>query len=354
MKTRDFFEKNNQLDNYIIFQNEYDKILNLPKTLPGNKYLFAFEQYQKQKSQAVFFAKLKNVKILGSNDGIDGASIITNENILLDDLFSYSGESYRNVNYKDCYKISNKCSFISQKWGGTNYFHWLITVMPKLCLLIKNNYLNEYPIIICNSFDEKYIQEAFMLLNIPIGNLISQKKYNSIFVNEVIVPSYIGFNVNANKLTADLLKDTFKNYIKLSCGKRLLLRRNGYRKLNNEAEVFSVLSRYGFQIVDNTNLSFKDQIQLFSEAEFVVGPHGANFSNIVFCNKKTKILEMFPDTYVSTCYWQLAEAAELDYYYYVSEGNTYNNTNGLWYSNGSKNIDVDIQKLKELLSMMGL
>ena len=35
-------------------------------------------------------------------------------------------------------------------------------------------------------------------------------------------------------------------------------------------------------------------MKLFNNAKFVIGPHGAAFSNLVFCRPKTKVIEIKP------------------------------------------------------------
>ena len=40
------------------------------------------------------------------------------------------------------------------------------------------------------------------------------------------------------------------------------------------------------------NLKFIDQVQLFANAESIVGLHGGGFANIAFCKAKTKVIEL--------------------------------------------------------------
>ena len=64
------------------------------------------------------------------------------------------------------------------------------------------------------------------------------------------------------------------------------------RLINNENEVREFLLKKGFALVKLADLNFKEQIELFNSAETIVGLHGAGFSNIVFCNPGTKIVEL--------------------------------------------------------------
>ena len=59
-------------------------------------------------------------------------------------------------------------------------------------------------------------------------------------------------------------------------------RRARWRRVRNEEAVCALLVRYGFQIVDLEDLSFRQQVEFFHRAEIVVGPHGAGLNTILF------------------------------------------------------------------------
>ena len=44
------------------------------------------------------------------------------------------------------------------------------------------------------------------------------------------------------------------------------------------------------------DISFKEQISLFQNADCIVGLHGAGFANLVFCEPNTKVVEFQSDT----------------------------------------------------------
>ena len=48
----------------------------------------------------------------------------------------------------------------------------------------------------------------------------------------------------------------------------------------------------GFELVATELLSFKEQVRLFSEADIIVGPSGAAFANIIFCQPGTKVIPL--------------------------------------------------------------
>jgi capsular polysaccharide biosynthesis protein len=81
-------------------------------------------------------------------------------------------------------------------------------------------------------------------------------------------------------------------------GRRLFVSRGdaGWRRVANEDELAGVLEERGFEIVECARLPLARQIELFAEAEIVVGPHGGGMTNLLFSPPGTKVLELFSVT----------------------------------------------------------
>ena len=46
-------------------------------------------------------------------------------------------------------------------------------------------------------------------------------------------------------------------------------------------------------------MSVAEQVELFVYADVVVAPHGAGLTNLLFCREGTRIVEIFPPTYIN-------------------------------------------------------
>ena len=68
------------------------------------------------------------------------------------------------------------------------------------------------------------------------------------------------------------------------------------RKIINEKEVKEFLVTKGYSIIALSDLSFKDQINLFQNASQIVGLHGAGFANLIFCKPNTRVIELKSNT----------------------------------------------------------
>ena len=68
-------------------------------------------------------------------------------------------------------------------------------------------------------------------------------------------------------------------------------RRNArHRRVTNEETVDGLLREFGFEIVELEKLSLREQVELFQEAAFVVGPHGAGLVTTLFSGALTLLV----------------------------------------------------------------
>lgn len=78
--------------------------------------------------------------------------------------------------------------------------------------------------------------------------------------------------------------------------KRIYISRNDaqLRRVRNEGRIVSILEERGFQRVTLRGMPIAQQVQLFRQAEAVVGPHGAGLAHTAWCKPGTKVIEFFP------------------------------------------------------------
>lgn len=89
------------------------------------------------------------------------------------------------------------------------------------------------------------------------------------------------------------------------------------RHVVNEKELLTALSAYGFERYVLEDLSVGEQVALFSNAEAVVGPHGAGFINLIFADEPT-VVELF-GSYINACFFAIAAGMDCDYGFVTGE-----------------------------------
>ncbi|WGM48467.1 hypothetical protein KOAAANKH_03368 [Brevundimonas sp. NIBR10] len=77
-------------------------------------------------------------------------------------------------------------------------------------------------------------------------------------------------------------------------GRRIFTSRQAFpnpkRRIHNFEAAAEVLNRFGFEIVNLAELSARDQVEMFAAAEFVVGVHGSDLADLMFCSPGAQVL----------------------------------------------------------------
>jgi hypothetical protein len=74
----------------------------------------------------------------------------------------------------------------------------------------------------------------------------------------------------------------------------IYIERRGTRRIAEPGELARFLARQGFETYSFDTMSVDEQIDLFARAKWVVGAHGAELGNLLFCRPGTKVLELAP------------------------------------------------------------
>ncbi len=74
----------------------------------------------------------------------------------------------------------------------------------------------------------------------------------------------------------------------------------------NEPELERLAAGRGWKVVNAETLPFASQVELFTGANRIAGPHGAGLANLVFAERLAQLLEIFPVEKFNDCYARLA------------------------------------------------
>jgi len=214
--------------------------------------------------------------------------------------------------------------------GNSNYWHWLFDVLPRFGLCSKAINLSEIDYFLLPSFLKNFQKETLDCLNIPAYKIISSEKFRHIKAKELIMSDHpVMITGNATKDIQNIpywislwLKNNFLNQnttINKTIKNKIYIDRSEtnskrlpQRKIVNEDEIKKYLVKNNFKIVKLHETKFVDQVDLFYNAECVVGLHGGGFGNIVFCRPKTKIIEL-KSTTSADAIKNLAQKNDLNY-----------------------------------------
>ncbi len=228
-----------------------------------------------------------------------------------------------------------------------NYYHWLFDVLPKLLLLQKANIKpDKYYLDTSKPFQ----MESLAMLGIEKDQIISCQDHPAISASSLVLSSFPCLSEQPHWVI-DFVREQFLPEKTPTFSPKIYISRNDApcRRVVNEEEVTSCLEKEGFEVVRTEHLTFAEQIALFHQAEVVVAPHGAGLSNLVFCNKTTKVLQFFSPRNPCVCFWTLSNLLSLEYAYFRGEedSSTYSPTEP-----GEDDMLIDIGKLKASLKLI--
>jgi len=92
-----------------------------------------------------------------------------------------------------------------------------------------------------------------------------------------------------------------------------MVRPKGRHGIVNEDEIHGLATERGFELVRLETLTLAEQIRLFGETRFVTGVHDAGFSNIVFSQPGTRVLELVKKGYITGSYSITAGRMDMPY-----------------------------------------
>lgn len=98
----------------------------------------------------------------------------------------------------------------------------------------------------------------------------------------------------------EILKRNFKPFIKKTIpGKKVFITRDSKkfpdRSILNSENLTEYMRGKGFEIVNQEDMSFTDQISYITEAECIVSLVGSSFINVMFCNPNTQLFMIHTD-----------------------------------------------------------
>jgi len=243
---------------------------------------------------------------------------------------------------------------ITARGGGSNFFHWMFDVLPRIYLLRSSKFAsNQIDTFIVNSVKFNFQIQTLTQLSIPTNMIIQSEQVPHIRCQHLIVPSLTRLEGNTPAWVCEFVRTTFlpTGIKKQRQPEFLYVTRQSTtrRRVANENAVRSYLEKKGFVTIVPETLSVVEQASVFANARCVIGPHGAGLTNIVFCNPGAAIIEFFSPNCVRPTYWALSSVIGLNYYYLLGEGKP--PPDGVDPDIGREDMIVNLDKLEELMKL---
>lgn len=179
-----------------------------------------------------------------------------------------------------------------------NYFHWLLEVLPRLLLARDQGLVDDIPLLVQERIAPQ-MEELLKLVfgkppslikigpgyNVEVGklHLVTDICHNEVHTRHLPDRRDILLSPTAiqllRKVVTPLMRQGVKQFERV-----LIARQNvAFRRLVNREAMELLLKERGYAIFDPGIAPFSQQVQVFSNARFIICEAGAAQANLVFC-----------------------------------------------------------------------
>ena len=177
-----------------------------------------------------------------------------------------------------------------------NIWHLLMEEIPKLYRLQKAEIdINTFDYLIGRNLSLPQQREVYQIFNVNISKIVTFEEYKHIefekltFFSPYYTPDIDGIKWMKKKLLS------YYDIKTINKKRRLFISRENYdtKNIANFSVIRKLLKEYKFNIIQPENLTLKQQITAFSEANFIIGAHGAGLAaNTIFCPDYGNVIEI--------------------------------------------------------------
>lgn len=214
--------------------------------------------------------------------------------------------------------------------ASANYYHINFEVFSKLCLIEELGLYPNMPIIVDEVIlSVSQFKEELDKLNKSNRKVIYLKKgicykvKKMIYISELaIIPlnRRIGKTCEYGELAISELaiKLLNKNLAVENVVSRKIFISRKYSKnkrLENYEAIEEMFLEFGYEPIYPDQISFDEQVKIFSQAKYIAGVSGAGLTNILFANKCAKIICIMPKDVKTACYSTIAGILGQEYYF---------------------------------------
>jgi capsular polysaccharide biosynthesis protein len=202
--------------------------------------------------------------------------------------------------------------------GWRNYYHWNHDVVMRL-YRVREHLPSDIRFIVPNGL-RPYTLDPLKLLGLDESHLVPIAEREVWEVESL----YIAIPIHKAQLTSSDLTRWFREtcleaigVARATPGKRIYVRRTApddHWRIVNHDQVESCLLQYGFESHYPGNMTFRQQAELFSQAQVLVGT-GTGLFNMVFAPRGAIIVHLQEPSVIDVAFWTLSESLGHEYWY---------------------------------------
>jgi len=206
-------------------------------------------------------------------------------------------------------RLKGNCYSLLSLWG-MEYYHWFHDVLPRLETAL--THLPSDTRFLINESPRAYQIESLKAFGIHPKQLELQGPGVRTTVERLWFATPVGHSsLGSGEIICRVARRIMKYFLNgesNSCPRNIYIsRRNAStRRVVNELNIVPLLQERGFDCNVLEDLTWIEQVRLFSNAKAIMGPHGAGLMNMMFARKNALIWEVSAMKRTVPCYVVLA------------------------------------------------
>lgn len=225
-----------------------------------------------------------------------------------------------------------------------NYFHWLLEIMPRLYVFREQ--AKDLKLIITDFLLPAFAREFINIFGFKEVVYLKQEelaKTEKLFF-ATHMSRGLAFNPTVTRDLKHWLQQKLLNESHINAPEKIFISRKNaaFRITTNEDEIYDFLKAEGFVRYDMDKPSIAEQANFFKNAKYIIGSHGAGFSNMLYSNSCKMIIDIIHEEHKQDCFYNLSAVFNINYYYFQCKGK------GIDSNINNDNITVDINEFKRV------
>jgi hypothetical protein len=233
--------------------------------------------------------------------------------------------AYRRRNNSEIDPLTDGPYFRLAGGWSQNYYHWLMDYLPQIRALERYaDERGEEPTILLANSPPQWLQDSLEILGYGPTDWIEWDG-GVVNVDRLVLSTHTRYSVLQSPRAVEWLVNRIRTERPAlfdadgESPSRIYISRSDadQRRVANESELLNHLEEECFERYVLSDLTFEEQISLFSNAEVIIGPHGAGLVNMIFADSP-HVVEIFGD-YTNPCYYCLSTGLGYEYTSIVAE-----------------------------------
>jgi hypothetical protein len=271
-------------------------------------------------------AVLSNARI---NVGQLGQAVFDNEGRHIDGVCRADGLLLAAANIPVQKTFDGSLVSLCSPWSN-EYFHWLLEAVPKLLMIeCAGHRLIDIDLFMVRQ-KSPALMEFLNHLGVPDNKVFESHIAPNLQVKRLFVTSSLEHYDHSRMPLSIKIEPWLSRLMCKRFGlpgsastrrRRIYIDRESarYRKVINSAEVKSVLQEYDVDYYSTETLSLEQKQTIFANASAVIGPVGAGFTNLIFCQPGCAVLIFCARGFEQDSFWSLCNNNGLYHYHLLAE-----------------------------------